>query len=130
MSGQAQEVYGTLLQVDKLLSDIELKIDKLQGSSGGGGAASATGQVAALKKELHSANIILMNIGRWSGSDSLSAAVNKVQDLTVITMRLYMLMTALNALAAGPTPVGLLYAGAMAVGFGMSTYTFMNSVGE
>ena len=116
----AQDVYNTLMQIDKLLADIELKIDKLSSGGGGGGGAS----VMSVRRELHIVNMYLISLERWSGNDTLAGIVNRIQSAAQLALRFQMLLNAIIALEAvanaGAGPLGWLNLGAQGLGFAIS----------
>jgi hypothetical protein len=79
-----------------------------------------------LRKELHMIEISLSAIQKvgGTGNETLDEMIKKGQEMLMIYMRLHMLMWALSEAEAGVFgPIGWLYAGANAVGFGMALTT-------
>jgi hypothetical protein len=126
-----QDVYTTLQQIDRLLSDIELKITKL---SSEGGSKGASASVMSIRKELHSINMYLVAIERWSGSDTLSGIMNRIQSASQFAIRLQMLLSTVFALEAavnaGMGPLGWLNLGAQGLGFAISAQNMYTTWGQ
>lgn len=119
------------MQVDKLLADIELRINKITSQVGGagGGAAGAGKEAASLRQELHILNGYMIAIQKWSGNDTLAGAINKVQEINAMILRGYMLLEVFNDLYYASTlnPFLVAYAGVHAIGFAISV---QNVIGQ
>lgn len=129
---EAQQIQSTLEQIDKLLIDIELRINNITGQKGGGGTSGGVGVDPSLRKEIHTVMIYLTAIQRFSGSDNVSDVINKLQEAAAAALRLQMLLMSIQtinaALALGQavTPWGWAALGANAIGFGVS----LSSLGQ
>jgi hypothetical protein len=79
----------------------------------------------SLRKEMRMINIALVALQKFSGGNKdIDAIVNKVQNLMMLLMRARMLMMALQVAEAGALgPMGWVYAGFSAAGFGMALTT-------
>lgn len=123
---EAQQIQGTLEQIDKLLIDIELRINNITGQKGGGGSSGGVGVDPSLRKEIHTVMVYLTAIERFSGSDNISDVINKLQQAAAVAVRLQMLLISIQtinaAIAVGQavTPWGWAALGANAVGVGIS----------
>jgi hypothetical protein len=117
---ETQQIMSMLQEIMQLLNGAEIKTSTLSKnigySSGGGGGMS-------LRRELRLINMYTVAVEKWSGSGTLAGVMNGIQQAEAAALRFYMLILAINALAAGPTPFGALYTGAMAIGFAISLQT-------
>ena len=132
MSG-IQETYSTLMEIDRLLGDIELKVQNLQStvggseSSGGGGSdAGGFGGIGgtglSLRQNFRLVNISIASLQRFGGGGTLEQIGNKVSQLTNTMMRAYVMLNILEDLsaAASMNPFMIAYAGVNALALGMS----------
>jgi len=126
-----QDVFATLQQIDRLLSDIELKITRLSTEGGGKGKSAS---VMSIRRELHSINMYLIAIERWSGSDTLSGIMNRIQSASQFAIRLQMLLSTVFALEAavnaGMGPLCWLNLGAQGLGFAISAQNMYTTWGQ
>ena len=121
-----QSAYATLMQVDKLLADIELKITNITGESSAKGGTSS-GRLLSLKQQVRILDTMLMLIQISTGDKNIDKAVQKFQKLIGLLMRLRMVMLAVES-ASGPW--GWAYAAANIAAFGIMTTDFaMNGTG-
>jgi hypothetical protein len=81
----------------------------------------------SLRQQIHTLNEMLMLIEITAGDKNIDRAIQKVQQFMMVLMRLRMLLFAIQEAEAGTLgPLGWLYAGANAVGFGIS----LNTLGQ
>jgi hypothetical protein len=130
------EAVQLLEKVNQLLADIELKITNIQKEAAGKGSS---GDGLSLKQNLHIVNVLLMSMEKFSGSGTLSAMLNKIQQGVHAAYRAYyaaiQIHTAIAILNA-ENPIGwaemgkLAMAGAATVtaGISMSNALSMNDV--
>ena len=109
-----------LQEIMQLLDGAQLKTDKVSSSIG---YSSSGSKGNSLRRELSVLNMYTVALERWSGNDTLSGLMNEVQKVQRVILRMYMLTMAVQALAAGPTPFGLLYLGSQVLGLGMTLST-------
>jgi hypothetical protein len=118
---ETQELMATMREIIALLDGAEVKVKDIETKVGGEGG---DGGGLSLRREFHIMNMYMMALQRFSGDDTLSAIANKIQSITAALMRLRMLMFAIEEAAAGSLgPLGWAYAGANAIGFGLSLAT-------
>ena len=120
---ETQEIMGLLQQIMAMLDGVDLKTEKVTRNIG---FNASSGGTSSLRRELHVLNMYTIALQKWSGNDTLAGIMNGIQEIIQVTTRLYMLALAINALAAGPTPFGLLYLGANAIGFAVT----LNTLGQ
>ena len=133
MSG-IQETYSTLMEIDRLLGDIELKVQNLQqtvggsdsgeagGSSDGGGFGGVGGTGLSLRQNFRLINVSIASLQRFTGGGTLAQIGNKISETTTMIIRLYALINILEELtmAASLNPFLIGLAGVNALAFGMS----------
>ena len=113
---EVAQIYEYLVRIDQLLSGMTVKTETINKNIG----MSTSGGDSSLRRELHVINSYLVAAERWSGSDTLSNMINKVQEMQAMMWRLYILINAVNAAMAAGTPLGWLYVGTTAIGFVIS----------
>jgi multidrug transporter EmrE-like cation transporter len=125
-----QSVYQTLTEVDRLLADIEVRIDKITGETakgGGSGGGSGGSLGLSLQKQVRTLNMMMMLLQTMTGDANVDKAIQKIQQLTMSFMHLRMTMLAFQ-MAAGP--VGWAYAGVTGIATAMSFGSMMIGIGE
>jgi hypothetical protein len=114
---QIQEVYSVLQEIDRLLADIELKVQNLSGQ----GSSAASSSIPELRKELRVINMYTVALERWAGSDTITGIMNKIQSVQAAIIRMYMLINTLSTIQnIGMGPLGWAMLGANAIGFAIS----------
>lgn len=125
---EQQEIMDTMRELIALLEVAETKVGKIDDAiTGSGGGPS-------LRKEMRVMNMYMIALQKWSGSDTLSNAVNKIQDFIRIILRVQMLLISIQKIqtimaaakvagSAGLNPFAWLELGANAIGLGMSVAT-------
>jgi hypothetical protein len=121
-----QGTYATLMEVDKLLADIELRIEKITSGVGAESAGGGSGSLS-LRKELMIINTSITAIQKFTGNDTLAAVGNRIQEVTAVAMRLFVVLKAIEIAEAGTLgPLGWAYAGAQGLGLAMT----LSSLGQ
>jgi hypothetical protein len=116
-----QGTYATLMEVDKLLADIELRIEKITSGIGAESGGSGGSGSLSLRKELMIINTSIMAIQKFTGNDTLAAVGNRIQEVTAVAMRLFVVLKAIEIAEAGTLgPLGWAYAGAQGLGLAMT----------
>ena len=128
-----QEVYSTLTEIDRLLGDIELKInnisDKTVGGSGGGGGGA--GGDLTLRQQVRTLNMMMYIVEQMTGSKDLNKGIRLGQQFIMVLMRIRMTLLVVQSLEAGTLgPIGWLYAGANALMVVSTSANMMTSIGE
>jgi hypothetical protein len=126
-----QQVYSTLLEIDKLLDGIEVKIETINGqvsgssAGSGGGVSDGGGNELSMRQQIRTLNMMGMILEQMTGDKNVNKAVQKFSQLMMVLMRLRMLLFVVSELEAGVLggPWGWMYAIANAVGFGVSLQT-------
>jgi hypothetical protein len=128
-----QSVYQTLTEIDRLLANIELRIDKITGESsgkdgkGGGGGGDSNSRALSLQKQVRTLSMMMMLISQMTGDKNIDKAIQKVQQLSMSFMHLRMAMLAFQ-MASGP--IGWAYAGVTGVMTAVSFGSIMTGIGE
>jgi hypothetical protein len=121
-----QSVYQTLTEIDKLLADIELRIDKITGDTKGGSGDGGT-RTLSLQKQVRTLNMMMILVTQMTGDKNVDKAIQKIQQLTMSFMHLRMAMLAFQ-MASGP--VGWAYAGVTGMATAISFGSIMTDIGE
>jgi hypothetical protein len=104
---------STVTQLKQEIAAATKEVDELEQKSN---RASLT-----LRQQVHILNEMMMLIELTSGDKNIDGAIQKIQQLMMVLMRLRMLLFAIQEAEAGLFgPLGWLYAGANAIGFGIS----------
>lgn len=122
---EIQEVYATLLEIDKLLDGIEAKIENINGQVSGG---KDGGRELSIRQQLHTLNLMGMLLEQMTGDKNVDRAVQKFNQLMMMLMRLRTLLFVISELEAGTLggPWGIAYGVANIVAFGVS----LNTLGQ
>jgi hypothetical protein len=123
---EIQEVYTTLMEVDKLLADIELKIENITGTSKGGGTTDSP-MVLGLHKQMRLVHTFLFLLQEATGDKNVDKAIQKFNQLAMTAMHAQM---SIMAFAAASGPMGWAYAGATALFTAISAGNIMVGIGE
>jgi hypothetical protein len=124
---QIQQVYSVLQEIDRLLADIELKVQNLSGQ--GAGAVSAS--IPSLRKELHVISMYTVALERWAGSSTIAGIMNKIQSVQAAILRMYMLINTLETIAnIGMGPLGWAMLGANVLGFAIAAQNIAVTWGQ
>lgn len=133
---ETQELLSVLQEIMAILDRADLKVDKIStavtGKSSSGKSVrgySYFGDQLSLRREMYTMNMYMIAMQRFTGNDTVSQIVNKIQSATAAAMRLRMLLLSIQtiqtAMAMGNalTPWGIAMLGANAVGLGLSLAT-------
>jgi hypothetical protein len=126
---ETQEILSVLQEIIGMLEDAGYKVDKVKSEVTGessNGVSISSGH--SLRSELRIMNGYMIAIQRWAGNDTLTATINKVQEANAAIIRGYMLLSTLNDIMMASTlnPFAIAYAGAHALGFGISIQNLMS----
>jgi hypothetical protein len=121
-----QSVYQILTEIDKLLADVELRIDKITGDTKGGSGDGGT-RTLSLQKQVRTLNMMMILVTQMTGDKNVDKAIQKIQQLTMSFMHLRMAMLAFQ-MASGP--VGWAYAGVTGMATAISFGSIMTDIGE
>ncbi len=123
---EIQESFAILQQIDKLLADIELRIDKITGDTKGGGGDSSS-RTLSLQKQVRTLNMMVILVSQMTGDKNIDKSIQKIQQLTMSFMHLRMAILAFQ-MASGP--VGWAYAGVTGMATAISFGNIMTDIGE
>ena len=111
---QAQQLVGMLNEImtyfqgiDNLSTKIQADTPKIQESD------------VSLRRQVKTLNLMMADFQYFTGNDTLDAGVDKMQQMLMIGMRLYLLFDAIN-MAAGPWGWAYAVANGVAVGISIS----------
>ena len=111
--------FSTVPEMRQEISGLTQQVNTLEESSG---KASLS-----LRQEIHTLNEIMLATEILTGDKNLSAIVTKVHQFIMVLLRARMLLFAIQEAEAGVLgPLGWLYAGANAIGFGVA----MSNLGQ
>jgi hypothetical protein len=128
--GDTQEIMATMQEIIALLDGAEVKVKDLkqdvEGTGGEGGLS--------LRREMRIMNMYMIALQRFTGNDTLSQILNKIQGISAAALRLQMLLNniqRIQVIMAGAKVVGSMgmnpwawaELGANAVGLGLSLGT-------
>jgi hypothetical protein len=137
---ETQELLSVLQEIMAILDQADLKVNKISkavtGNEPGVTGSSARGYTTdySLRREMRIMNMYMIAMQRFTGSDTVSQMVNKIQSITMAVLRLQMLLNNIQRVraimagaqvvgSAGMNPFAWLELGANAIGFGMSLST-------
>jgi hypothetical protein len=117
---ETRQILSDIREIMALLNNAEFKTEKVKTSIGMTGSGHSS-----LRSELREINMLLLGIETWSGNDTLTGTINKVQQLNNVLIRSYQLMNAIIAIGSIGTPGGWLKLGARVVGFSISMHNLV-----